>query len=311
MFDVISIGSATLDILVKSPVLAKKPIAKQDYLTIPYGSKNEIDQLQINSGGGATNTAVGFSRLGLKAAVLSRCGWDFGGKLIRQELKKEKVDESLLIQLEKEETDLSVILISMEGESTVLVYRGKTRLEKSSIDLNKLNCRWFCISNLEGNLDLLTDLINFAGKNKIKVAINPGKREIERKDELLALTKNIDLLVINQEEAERVGGKPEEYCRKMTAVTMGEKGVRLFTSKGILVADGFKMEMVDTTGAGDAFFCGLVAGLVKGWQTEKALKLGIANGASAVTEIGAKPGLLRQEFIHNWLNKPLKMKWEK
>jgi len=311
MFDVISIGSATLDILVKSPVLAKKLIGNQSFLTIPYGSKSEIDQLQICSGGGATNTAVGFSRLGLKAAVLARCGWDFGGKLIRQELKEEKVDESLLIQLENEETDLSVILVNPEGESTILVYRGKTRLEKNLIDFDKLNCRWFCISNLEGNLEMLAALIEYARKNKIKVALNPGKREIDQKDKLLALAKNIDLLVINQEEADQIGGKPEAYCRKMTAVTQGEEGVKLFTLKGLLFASGFKMDMVDATGAGDAFFCGLVAGLAKKWPVEKALKLGIANGASVVTEIGAKPGLLREENIHNWLAKPLKMEWKK
>lgn len=311
MFDVISIGSATLDILAKSPVLAKKLIADQVFLTIPYGSKNEIAQLQISSGGGATNTAVGFSRLGLRAAALARCGWDFGGRTIRQELKKEGVDESLLTQLENEETDLSVILVSPEGESTILVYRGKTRLEKSLIDFNQLNCLWFCISNLEGNLDLLASLVDFARENKIKVAFNPGRKEINQKDKLLTLVKNIDLLVINQEEADRIGGKSEEYCKKMTAVTHGAAGVKLFTPKGLLVADGFKMEMIDSTGAGDAFFCGLVAGLVKKWPIEKALKLGIANGASVVTEIGAKSGLLRQEIIHNWLNKTLKMKWKK
>lgn len=300
MFDVISIGSATLDILVKVP-----------FLTIPYGGKSEIDQLQISSGGGATNTAVGFSRLGLKAAVLARCGWDFGGKLVRQELKKEKVDESLLIQLENEDTDLSVILVSPDGESTILVYRGKTRLEKNLIDFNQLNCRWFCISNLEGNLDFLAALIDFAKKNKIKVAFNPGRKEINQKDKLLALVQNIDLLVINQEEAERIGREPKQFCRKMTAVTHGAEGVKLFTSKGLLAADGFKMDMVDSTGAGDAFFSGLVAGLIKKWPIEKALKLGIANGASAVTEIGAKPGLIYEQNVHNWLNKPLKMEWKK
>lgn len=300
MFDVISIGSATLDILIKVP-----------FITIPYGSKSEIDQLQISFGGGATNTAVGFSRLGLKAAILARCGWDFGGKIIRQELKKEKIDEDLLIQIEGEETDLSVILIGPTGESTVLVYRGKTRLEKNLIDFNQLNCHWFCISNLEGNLDLLAILIDFAKENKIKVALNPGKREIDRKDELLALAQNIDLLVINQAEADEIGREPKQFCQKMTAVMRGAEGVKLYTPKGVLVADGFKMEMVDSTGAGDAFFSGLVAGLVKKWPIEKALKLGIANGASAVTEIGAKTGLLRQDYIHNWLNKPLIMKWKK
>lgn len=325
MFDTISIGSATLDVFLKSPdlkILKTDEFFTKEAIAVPYGTKSEVDKLVIASGGGGTNTAVGLARLGLEASCLARCGWDFAGKKVRQELKKEGVDDSLLIQLEKEETDYSTILIGPDGGRTILVYRGGTKLGKEVIDFGKLKTKWFCISSIEGNLDLLKSLIEFAKKNGIKVAVNPGRREIEKGKELLVLLKEVDLLVVNQEEAAKLVGeelfdvklfkKTALISEGIVAITRGVEGVFLYDQKDrLLKADGFKADMVDATGAGDGFFCGLVAGLVKDWEIKKALKLGIANGAAVVTEIGAKTGLLYEKNIHNWLEKKLKMEWEK
>jgi len=325
MYDVISIGSATLDVFLKVPELQvsrTKEVFTGEALLLPYGGKCEVEKLVMSSGGGGTNTAVGFRRLGLNSAVVARCGWDFGGRMVRAELKKEGVDDSLLIQLEGEQTDYSTILIGPDGRGTILVYRGKTRLEKTLIDFSKLAARWFCISHLEGNLDLFAEFLRFAKKNRIKVAFNPGIKEIEKRAALLPLVKDIDLLVINREEAARLTGvdyfdvgvfqKSAAVSEGLVAVTQGAEGVYLFDRQDrLLIADGFKMEMVDATGAGDGFFCGFVAGLIKGWPLEKALKLGIANGASVVTEVGAKTALLYEKNVHNWLAKPLKMRWRK
>lgn len=325
MFDVISIGSATLDVFIKSEefqILKTEKLFAGKALALPYGAKCEIKERLITSGGGGTNTAAGFSRLGLRAAVVARCGWDFGGKIVRKELKEEKVDDSLLIQLEGEDTDYSTILIGPDGEKTILVYRGKTRLDASLINFPKLKAGWFCISSLEGNLELLSRLVSFAQKNQIKVAVNPGKKEIEQKEKLLAVIKDIDVLILNQEEAARLTesdffdpqlfGKAALVSTGLVVVTRGAAGAVLFDKKDqLLTAQGFKVEMIDATGAGDAFNCGFIAGLIKDWKLEEALKLGIANGASVVTQVGVKPGLLRSENLHNWLEKPLKMVWQK
>ena len=325
MFDVISFGSAVLDVFVKSPelkILKTDKVFTGEALIVPYGAKCEVEKLVVTSGGGGTNTAVGFARLGLKAAVVARCGWDFAGKLIRKELKKEKVDDSLLVQIEGEETDYSTILIGPGGNRTILVYRGGTRLEKSVINWSRLKTRWFFIASLEGNLSLLAELLKFAQKNKIKVAINPGRREIGKRKKLLSLLSKVDVLIINREEAAKLVG--EEYfdpkvfqkaalvSEGLIAVTKGKDGVVLFDQKdNLLVSGGFKTEMADATGAGDGFGVGFVSGLIKGWSLEKALKLGVSNGAAVVTEIGAKAGLLYEKNLHNWLKKPLKMGWRR
>ena len=313
-FDIISFGSAILDVFLKSPdfqIVKTKNVFTQRSLIIPYGVKLEVSDLNIGSGGGGTNTAVGFARLGLKSAVVARCGWDFAGKVIRQEIKKEKVFDEFLAQSEGEETDYSTILIGPDGNRTILVHRGGTRLEKSVIDFKRLNSFWFYIASLEGNLDLLEKLIIYAQKNHIKVAVNPGKREIKEKEKLKSLLKLVDVLLLNHEEADLLGDL-SFLSKTMLAITAGEKGATLKVSqKGQLKIDGFKVKMIDQTGAGDGFGTGFIAGLAKGLDLEKALKLGMANGASVVTKIGAKEGLIKQSEIDYWLGKSLKYRWLK
>ena len=72
-YDVISFGSATLDVFIKSPdlkVAKSNEVYTGQALIVPYGAKCEVEKLVVCSGGGGTNTAVGFSRLGLKQRLL-------------------------------------------------------------------------------------------------------------------------------------------------------------------------------------------------------------------------------------------------
>lgn len=325
-FDVISFGSATLDVFLKSPdfqLVKSKKAFTGEVLMIPYGIKSEVSDLAICSGGGGSNTAVGFARLGLKTAVVARSGWDFAGKMVRQEIKKEKISDEFLVQSEGEKTDYSTALIGPDGNRTILVYRGGTRLEKSIIDFKKLNSFWFYIASLEGNLELLEELVDFAAKNHIKVALNPGRREIEQKEKLLPIAKKADVFIVNRQEAARLTNLSLEekevfsqMClllpKTIVTVTNGADGVSVrLPKKGRLIMDGFKVKMVDQTGAGDGFGSGFVGGLAKGWKLEKALKLGVANGASVVTKIGAKEGLIKEREIDFWLEKALNYRWRK
>ena len=325
-YDVLSFGSATLDVFLKSSdikVIKSKEVFTGKALILPYGVKSEVSDLLICSGGGGTNTTVGFTRLGLKTAVVARCGWDFAGKIVRAEIKKEKVADEFLVQLEGEKTDYSTILIGPDGNRTILVWRGGTRLEKSVINFKKLNSFWFYIASLEGNLELLSDLVNFAQENHIKVAVNPGKREIEEREQLLKIAKDVDVFIVNKEEAARLTSLSlvqekvfQQMClllpKTMVVVTDGANGVSVcLPRKGRLIMNGFKVKVVDQTGAGDGFGSGFISGLIKGWDLEKSLKLGVSNGASVVTKIGAKEGLIKEQEVDFWLEKPLAYHWEK
>lgn len=323
-YEVISIGSATVDVFVQSEefkLLKTKKVFTGEALLVPYGAKSEVSGLTVQSGGGGTNTAVGFTRLGVKAAVLARCGWDFAGKIVRDELEEEGVGGELLIQVEGDKTDYSTILIGPDGGRAILVYRGGTRIEERLINREKLRADWFYISSIEGNLALLNRLADYAHDQGIKVAVNPGRRELKQKRGLIRALNKVDVVVVNREEAARLTGlgiKSPNIFRAMAAVvkemaviTDGSRGATLFTrEEKMLRSEGFEVKMADSTGAGDGFGCGFVAGLIKGWGLEKALKLGVCNGAAAVTKIGAKTGLLREKEAEEWLKKPLKIEWK-
>lgn len=324
-YDVISIGSAFFDVFVFSSdvhVVYGKNDAGKKMLTIPYGTKNYVDRLVFSTGGGGTNTAVGFSRLGLKAAVVARSGWDFAGRAIRNELKKEKVDDALLVQLEKEDTDYSTFVVGPDGESSGFVYRGQTRLEESLINFRKINAKWLCVSSLEGNLNLLEKIISFGKKNGIKIALNPGRKEIEQRQKLAELISLADVVVVNQGEATKLLGfavlsagdvqKKRVLQNGVFVITRGKKGAWLFDRENqIYSSEAFDIDMVESSGAGDAFFSGFLGGVIKGLEIKDAFKLGLANGASVVTQVGTKSGLIREENIENWLSKPLAMNIKK
>jgi sugar/nucleoside kinase (ribokinase family) len=283
-FDVVSFGSATWDVFLAIN-------------QIEWGSKNEVASLTMSSGGGGTNTGVGLSRLELKTAVVTRCGQDYFGQSLRQELKQEKVSDQFLIECSGEATDYSTILVESNGRSTPLIYRGQTRLEEKLINWPSLKASWFCLSSLEGNLDLLAKILFFARQNQIKVAINPGVRELAQTDQLLDLIKAVEILIVNEEESRLL----KSQNQGIFVITKGDRGAELYQSSEHLVEPAFKVKMLDATGAGDAFTAGFIAGLIKGLPSRQALRWGLANGASVVSRIGAKKGLLRQDEINNWI----------
>lgn len=288
MFDIISIGAATVDILVKSDQF----ILDHNLLSLPQSSKNEISHSLIASGGGATNSSVAFSRLGFKSACLALFGTDPLGHYVQNDLK----DIPLLLPPQSETTDFSVILVAPDGSRSILTQRGPTRLEEKNIEFQKLQTKWFYITSLEGNLDLLEKLVGFALENNIKISLNPGLRELAQKNKLIPLLSHLDFLLLNKTESETFSGS-ELIIPKITAVTHGRGGAYVFTNGQKLYSPCLNTIPVDETGAGDAFGSAFVAGLIHDKDPEEALFWAIKNSASVVSFLGAKSGLLTYQQI--------------
>jgi len=122
------------------------------------------------------------------------------------------------------------------------------------------------------------------------------------------------VLIVNRQEAAKLTGhlfsKKEEVIKdlgklgvKKVVMTEGRKGAVLIENKKKLSLKAFKVKTVEETGAGDGFGCGVVGGLIKGMDTKKALKTGLANGASVVKHFGPKKGLLFEPELDKWLKK--------
>lgn len=304
MLDVISFGTATVDIFAKSDSLT----IEDNSLCLPYSSKNEIKAGFIASGGGATNSSVSFANLGLKSACIALFGDDPISGYIFDDLEKYSVDSSFLITRKKEITDYSIILISPDGARSILTNRGQSRLEEKDIDWDRLKSKWFYITSLEGNIELLEKIIGFAQENNIKIALNPGNRELKQKNRLLPLLKFVDFFLLNQTEAEILTEIPHTDAgfwnrlasldSKITAVTNGREGAHVLTNNENYYSPIINVKPIDETGAGDSFGSAFVAGLIYNLSVQEALFWGVKNSASVVSKIGAKPGLLTLKEIH-------------
>ena len=306
MYDVITIGGATVDIYAMSDSLQ----IKDGIFGVPISSKSEISSGFITCGGGATNAAVTFKKLGLKTSCLTLIGNDYFHHFIKNSLKKEGVDRRLMIKDPKSTTDYSIILVSQDGRRSVLVNRGKYDLEEKHIPWKKIvNTKWFYISSLSGNINLLEKIVGFAKENKIKIALNPGGRELAKRDQLIHLLRHVDFLSLNKEEAEMLCKKTFEnksfwptitsYKPKIIAITNGRDGAYIHYNEQIFYSPIIKVKTVDETGAGDAFGSAFTAGIIHGIAPKDSLVWGIRNAASVVSYLGAKNKILTLKEIRN------------
>lgn len=303
MYDVISIGAAVVDIFVKSGAV----IDDGKYQKFAISSKNEIDSSLICSGGGATNSAVTFSRLGLNTIPISLLGSDHLSNYVIDDLKKDKISPNLLIRPKSESTDFSVIFVDKVGGRSIFTNRGNSSLSIDIIPWTKIKkTKWFYITSLEGNLDLLETIIGFASENNIKIAINPGNREISKPQRLLSLLKHCHYLLLNKTESETLSNASSKtasfwsfYLKTcpIVAITNGREGAHILTSDKHLFSPILNTNPIDETGAGDAFGSASLSAIALGYNHQTALEWGIKNSASVVSYLGAKPGILKLSRI--------------
>ena len=140
MYDVITIGSATVDALARTEfcemIHDKK---KEECIAYPVGAKILMKELIMTVGGGGTNTAVSLTRLGHKVAFLGKIGSKYNSKRVIQQLKEEKVNTSLVIRSKTGRTGYSIVLDSKKHDRTILAFRGSNNdLGPNEIDFKKI-----------------------------------------------------------------------------------------------------------------------------------------------------------------------------
>lgn len=297
-YDVISVGAATLDIFMKSDkfkVVKSGDIPGGIAMCEVYGGKMEVEEVAIVSGGGATNTAVSYAKKELKTAVIAEMGNDPQSLLIHRDLEEAQVETRFLVQESGETTAVSAILIAEDGGRSIMVYRGASAmLSKTDLPLDDLETRWLHISSLGGNMELLKTLLTWAKSKQIRVSLNPGLKEIAHQDKLLSLLPYVEILFVNRSEAQALwGGDKQRQGAYATVITDGAKGGELQVQDKVSFYTGEKVKkVVDSTGAGDAFASGMVAGVLYGKTYEQAIMWGQKNAVAILKYVGAKKGLL-------------------
>ena len=306
MYDIITFGSATQDINLKSRdfKLSGKEIC------LPFGSKIEVQDIIFASGGGGTNTAATFAKQGFKTAFCGSVGVDAVGQELIKELKNLKINTSFVLTKNEKHTNQSIIISDEGNDRTILTYRGAAELlDGNDIPWKKIKTKWIYLAPLTGLLcDLTEKIVNFAKENKIKVAINPSKQQLSLPEEVLKnILQKTDILFLNQEEAAfltkisfeneiEIFKKIDELCHGIVVMTKGGEGVVVSDGKYLYSAlPNPNRKIVDTTGAGDSFASGFLCDFIRfNGDIEKAIQFGMANSEANLSQVGAKTGLLEK-----------------
>lgn len=320
-FDVITIGAAVQDIFIKSKEWETRRDPKApdgiDAL-IPIGGKLTIDEPVIASGGGATNAAVTFARFGLKAACFSRVGDDVPGRAILNELKDEGINIKGIEVVKKQKTGLSIILLASTGQRGVLSHRGVSGtinphlfpwIKRNPL-LSAHRTSWIYLTSLAGDLKALKAIFAHAQKHHIKIAWNPGKKElIQGLDALLPYIKQTEILLMNREEAAELTKQPKtdlnsilntfsEYPSLIIVTTDGGKGAYVRQEKKTLFSANLRAKRVNTTGAGDAFGSAFVGAYIKGHHLETCMRAATINATGVISTMGSKDGIQKHFPSH-------------
>jgi ribokinase len=307
MYDVITLGSGTVDVFVKT----KKPeIMKHkghDDVCYAIGEKILVDDLHVDTGGGGTNTAVAFSRLGLKTGWIGEIGTDLHAKTILDEMKREKVD--FLGGRGRGMTGYSVILTGLEHDRSILAFKGMNdKLAPYEVPWKKLSTKWFYFSAMMNqSFETLKKSALFAKKKGIRYAFNPSMYIAKMGAKALKpIIDGCDLLIMNKEEAQALLGCScgckellaglQQYA-KIAVITDGAKIAHAYNGIELYQLIPQHIKVVETTGAGDAFASGMLAGIIIKKDLKEAMQWGMANAGSVIQHIGAKQQLLTRRQI--------------
>ena len=312
MYDIITFGSATKDIFIKTDkpkIIKNKSFSTGKGVCFSLGSKVDIDEIFMSSGGGGTNAAATFANQGFRVSYCGSVGDDLAGQEIMNELGNLNIDTRFIVKSKTKPTNHSIVIGDIDDDRTILVYRGASEeLKKEDIPWQELMARWFYIAPLSGSLcDRFEELVNFAVKNNIKIALNPGNFQLSLPAPTLKkILAKVDILILNQEEAslltkipyskeKQIFKKLDELCPGVVVMTKGENGVLVSDGKKLYSAPVQKPKVVDKTGAGDSLGAGFVAGFLQSnGDIIFSAQLGIANATACIGKIGAKNGLLKK-----------------
>ena len=299
-FDCIVCGSCVVDLLCK-PVSLTQPIGG--------GVLHIVDPIQLTAGGIVSNSGITMARMGMKVAAFSYVGNDGWGPVVRNLYRSEGVDDSLLLTHPTGATSTTVVAIDSTGERSFLHCVGAPKLLNAAAFDQHMDVIAASRMLLVGYYSLMPNLEADMAQVFAKVRATGCKTALDAAgqggtmDPLAKVLPHLDVYVPSFAEASHQTGHQDprkiidtyRQCGApgIVGVKLGRRGVMLSERAGEYVEVPVVEPpgaVVDTTGAGDSFYAGLLTGLLKGLSLEKAGRLGTAAGACCVTAVGGCTG---------------------
>lgn len=288
--DVLCVGHASYDLVFS---VASHP-AEDEKIT--------ANNLIRCGGGPAANAAVAVARLGYLSAFAGYLGQDIYGDNHFQELVDHGIETDLIIR-GNSPTPLSTIIVKPDGKRALINYKGTTQpLVADAIDFSSCSPKVILFDGHEPNIS--TPLVELARHQGIPTILDAGSVH----KGTLALMQHVDYLACSEKFAIQYAGDSHQALQQMAEfspaviITLGDQGLiwQRGTEQGNLPA--YRVNAIDSTGAGDAFHGALAAGVAAEMGWLDLLKYASIAGALCCTKTGARPGLPTREeqlaFLH-------------
>jgi sugar/nucleoside kinase (ribokinase family) len=260
------------------------------------GSKVEYLHETVLPGGQTATTVVACQCWGLRTRYVGKLGDDHAARVHRAAFELAGVD-ARLVTVPGGASAKSLILVNNDGERTVLCRRD----ERVALKPGDLDREWIASAralHVDGyDTAAATLAAKWARAGGIPVIADldetyPGVEE---------LIDNIDYLIVSRDFPRRLTGEASlEYALTqikarhgclLTAATLGHDGVLAWDGAQFRHAAAYRVQVADTTGAGDIFHAGFIYGLLQGWQLEKQLDFACAAAALNCMSVGARGGI--------------------
>ncbi|MEM3673053.1 MAG: carbohydrate kinase family protein [Candidatus Bathyarchaeia archaeon] len=293
-FDVVGFGALNVDKLFRVNKIA--------------GAEEEgfIKDFKEACGGSAANTIVGLARLGCKVGFMGKVAKDSEGRMLIQDFRREGVDTDGIIIAKRGRSGKVMGFVDDKGERALYVDPGVNDTIEFE-EINKeyaFNTKFLHLTSFVGEKSFQTQkkLVDTLPEN-VKVSLDPGELYARKGfDALESIMRRTFVLMPNQNELKlltsvsdyREGAKILlEKGIGIVAVKLGSRGCYVADGRENHLIDAFKVKVVDTTGAGDAFCAGFLYGLIKGKNLYECGRLGNFVASRCIMKMGARPGLPR------------------
>jgi ribokinase len=296
-FDAVGFGALNLDKLFKVNMIAKKE------------EEGSVLDFKESAGGSAANTVVGLARLELKTGFIGKVAADHEGNFLLDDFRKEGVDVNG-ITVSKGRSGSVMGFINPEGHRALYVDPGVN----DDIDFNDINldyvsgAKFLHLSSFVGEPSFKAQKQLLEQLTDVKVSFDPGAIYARRGLEALkSIIKKTHVMFPNVIEVKLLTG--QDYREgaqtfinlgvEVVAVKLGELGCYVTDGKESHLIEPYKVEAVDTTGAGDAFCAGFLYGLIKQKDLYECGRLGNFVASRCISKMGARTGLPKLADLKN------------